>query len=120
MAKFVYEGKTKEQFNKHQLIAMRNIKYAFNWIVGGYYNCIQDGYEEALPKSRKDLENEIYSSALDNLYGAGAEIFGRAPREMRFAGETFCRAYINFKLDNDGDVKEIAEIAKWERSINHD
>lgn len=32
----------------HERIAKKNIVGAFNWIVGGYYNCIQDGYEEEI------------------------------------------------------------------------
>ena len=117
MKEFVFEGRGKANRTGHEKIAMRNIRYAINWIVGGYYNCLQDGQEEYLPKSRKALENEVYSSAMDNLYDVGYEGFRKAPKEMRFAGETFCRAYIAWKLANDGDVAEIAEVAGWAEKV---
>lgn len=113
MAKFVYNGKTRESFTGHQKIAMKNIKNAFDYIIGGYYNCIQDGCEEYLPKSRKSVADEIYSSAMENLYYPGCEFSGRSPKEMRFAGADFCKAYIDWKLDHDGDAIKIAEVANW-------
>ena len=113
MAAFIFEGRGKDQRNGHERIAMSNIRGAINWIVGGYYNCIQDGCEEYLPQSRESLEAEIYSSALNNAYGPGFEASGKAPKEMRFAGETFCKAYIRWKLDQDGDFIEIASVQGW-------
>lgn len=94
-------------------IAAQNITHAVNWIVGGYYNCIQDGCPEDLPRSKAELANEIYDSAMFNLYRPGMEGYGKAPREMRFAGEKFCREYIAKLLNDDGDVEEIAEAANW-------
>lgn len=113
MAQFIFEGRNKDQRTGHERIAIRNIRCAINWIVGGYYNDLQDGYEEYLPGSREELANIIYDSAMINLYGDGYEKIGKAPSEMRFAGEKFCRAYINWKLDQDGDVREIAKAANW-------
>ena len=107
MASFVFDGRDKTQRTGHEKIAVRNIRYAVNWIVGGYYNCIQDGYPEYLPTCRKDLADEIYSSAMTNLYRDGYEGYGKAPTEMRFAGERFCRAYIDWMLDNDGDCVDV-------------
>ena len=104
---FVFEGRGKGERTGHEKIAMRNIKYSIDWIVGGYYNCLLDGYEEDLPDSKEALAEEIYSEALVNAYSEGCEHFGRAPKEMRFAGEKFCKAYIEWKLDRDDDVKEI-------------
>lgn len=113
LAEFIFEGRGKSQRTGHERIAMANIRHAINWIVGGYYNSLQDGYLEYLPKSRKALEEEIYSCAMANLYGVGIEAGGCAPKEMRFAGTAFCRAYISWKLAGDGDVVEIAEAANW-------
>lgn len=113
MAAFIFEGRDKTQRTGHEKIAMANIHHAINWIVGGYYNCIQDGCEEYLPESRRSLEDEIYTSAMDNLYAPGYEGIGKAPKEMRFAGEKFCRAYIHWKLDRDEDVAEIAAVQGW-------
>ena len=113
MAQFIFEGRGKDQRTAHERIAIRNLRYAFSWIVGGFYNDLQDGNEEYLPGSREELAGYIYESAMTNLYDVGYEGYGKAPKEMRFAGEKFCRAYIEWKLDNDSDAKEIAEAANW-------
>lgn len=110
MAKFVFEGRDKTQRTGHEKIAQRNMRHAFDWIVGGYYNCIQDDCPEYLPESRQALVDEIYTSAMTNLYGPGYEGYGKAPKEMRFAGEKFCRAYIEWKMENDGDAQEIIAV----------
>lgn len=107
MATFIYEGRGKEQRTGHERIAMRNIKAAFNWIVGGYFNDLQDGYEEYLPESKEALADEIYEEAMNNFYEEGHMSIGRAPKEMRFAGEKFCKAYIAWKMERDGDVEAI-------------
>lgn len=107
----------KKELTAHEKIARKNIHHAINWIVGGLYNILQDYDDEEakryLPKSREDLEEEIYASALNNLYGPGFARFGKAPREMRFAGEDFCRETIKKLLDKDGDTMEIAAVMKW-------
>ena len=104
--------------NEFEKIASRNIHHAINWIVGGYYNCLQDGYPEYLPESYEALTEEIYESSMNNLYLPGCERFGAAPREMRFAGEKFIRDRIEKKLKNDCDFFEIrdyctAENPRW-------
>lgn len=113
MEQFVFEGRGRGERTGHEIIAMKNIRNAINWIVGGYYNCIQDNIPEYLPGSMESLENEVYSSAMENRYLPGCELGGRAPKEMRFAGTDFCRAYIHWKLSRDGDVEEIAKVANW-------
>lgn len=116
MKGFVFEGRDKTQRTAHERIAMRNIRGAINWIVGGYYNSMLDGYPEDLPAGREELAEEIYSEAMVNRYGDGHMGCGKAPKEMRFAGEAFCRAYIDWKLKQDGDVDEIMQ-AVSERNV---
>ena len=104
--------------NEFEKIACRNIHNAINWILGGYYNCLQDDCPEYLPESREALEEEIYTASVNNLYSEGCERIGKAPREMRFAGEKFIRDFITEKLENDGDFIEIrnyctAENPRW-------
>ena len=96
----------------HEKIAAKNIRGAFNWIVGGYYNCIQDDELECLPKSKQELFDEIYSSAFTDRYVCGGCV-GAAPKEMKFAGTEFCRAYLEKLMNTDSDIQEIAEAAKW-------
>lgn len=99
----------------HQQIARRNIQNAINYIVGGYYNSFLDGYEEDLPKSYKDLKDEIYASAISDTFAYGGEvvIYNHPVKEMRFAGEDYCRRTIHSILSNDECVKEIADSLKW-------
>ena len=100
--------------NGNEKIAYKNTKYAFNWIVGGYYNVVQDDIgAEYLPKSLEALKNEIYEAALTNRYGEGYEGFGKAPKEMRFSGEKFIRDVIDKLCEEDGDIYEIADYANW-------
>jgi hypothetical protein len=99
--------------NKHQKIAAENIYHAFNWIVGGYYNNIQDGVPECIPDEEQEIKDEIYDSAMKNLYRKGYEGFDKAPKEMRFAGSQFCRQYIDELWKSDEDVKEISEEKGW-------
>jgi hypothetical protein len=113
MAQFIFEGRGKGQFNGHEQIAIHNIKHAVNWILGGYYNEYQDGNDEYLPESKAALVDDIYFSSMMNGYSNGCERFGKAPKEMRFAGEKFCRAYINWAIERDGDYKELAQYLKW-------
>ena len=93
--------------NGNERIAYRNIKHCINWIVGGYYNCLQDHCPEYLYKNREALEQEVYESALNNLYDEGYEGYGKAPKEMRFAGEEFIRKTIKDMLSKDDDVMVI-------------
>lgn len=118
MAQFIYDGRTKAQWTGHEAIAARNIHHAINWIVGGYYNCIQDHCPEYLPESREALEAEIYDSAMQNRYAPGYEGYNKAPKEMRFAGEKFCRAYIAWKLDHDDDYQEIAAFQNFDHTTD--
>ena len=65
MDQFVFDGRGKDARTGHERIAMRNIRHAINWIVGGYYNCIQDHTPEYLPESREALEQAdvvVYNS----------------------------------------------------------
>ena len=95
-----------KMMNGHEKIAAKNIEGAFNWLVGGWYNCLQDGYEEDIP-SLEEAKETVYAEAMNNFYKSGGEVYGRAPKEMRFAGEEFCRELIEELFLNDGDAEEI-------------
>ena len=57
--------------------------------------------------SLKEAKETVYAEAMNNLYKGGNEIIGRAPKEMRFAGEEFCRELVEELFLNDGDAEEI-------------
>lgn len=103
----------------HEKIAAKNIEAAFNYIVGGYYNSIQDGWEEDVPETKQDLFDEIYTEAFTNKYGEGYCGCGKAPKEMKFAGTEFCKNYLArlFEEDLDGDLGEIAQAKGWEDEL---
>lgn len=90
---------------KHEKIAARNIKAAFNFEVGGVYNAYQDG--EDINITLEEMKDIVYDVAMNDLYGPGTCLLGRAPREMRFAGKEFCRNYIDKLFAEDSDVAEI-------------
>ena len=95
-----------KMMNRHEKIAAKNIEGAFNWGVGEWYNCFLDGLDEDIP-SLEEAKETVYIEAMNNLYKSGNEIYGRAPKEMRFAGEKFCRELVEELFLNDGVVEEI-------------
>ena len=95
-----------KMMNGHEKIAAKNIEGAFNWFVGGWYNCFLDGLDEDIP-SLEEAKETVYAEAMNNLYRSGNEIVGRAPKEMRFAGEEFCRELVEELFLNDGEAEEI-------------
>lgn len=95
-----------KKMNGHERIAAKNIEGAFNWHVGGWYNCLQDGYEEDIP-TLEEAKDTVYIEAMNNMYKSGYEGCGKAPKEMRFAGEEFCRAYVEKLFAEDGDAEEL-------------
>lgn len=90
---------------KHERIAAKNIKAAFNFEVGGIYNIYQDG--EPINITLEEMKQVVYNCAISDKYFDGSCLIGQAPKEMRFAGEKFCRKYIDKLFATDPDVAEI-------------
>lgn len=90
---------------KHEKIAARNLKAAFNYEVGGMYNSYLDG-ETDFP-TLEDMKDTVYNCAINDRYFPGGFICGAAPREMRFAGKAFCLEYLDKLFAKDPDVAEI-------------
>ena len=55
---------------KHQKVAAEQLDNAYNWIVGGYYNTVQDGEAEEMPPV-EDMFDEVMEEATTHLYGKG-------------------------------------------------
>lgn len=91
---------------KHEKIAARNIRAAFNFEVGGAYNAYLDGEEGEFP-TIEEMKKYVYDCAISDYYGPGLCQVGLAPKEMRFAGKEFCMKYIDKLFAEDGDVAEI-------------
>lgn len=90
----------------HERIAAKNIRGAFNAEFGGIYNEYQDGYDITLTLNQ--MKDIVYDCAMDADYRVqGVVHYGRAPKEMRFAGTEFCRNYIDKLFAEDPDVEEV-------------
>lgn len=95
--------------NGWEKIAKKNLKEAYNWIVGGLENTLQDCEEDSeeyrsAKKTLADAESlaiEIYHEGITTFFGDGM-CGGKAPAEMRFAGKGFCISYITKLLKKDG------------------
>lgn len=84
-----------KDMNKHQQLAVRACKQEFNYVVGGYYNSYQDGYEDEIP-SLEEAKKLIYDMVVGNY-----------PKEVKFAGSDFCKKIINQMFAKDEDAREI-------------
>lgn len=85
----------------HQKIAAANITHAYNWIVGGYENSVQDGQMESMP-SAESMFGEVYGDAMTCKYDEGMCSSHHAPKEMRFAGAKFCKKFLYDLFIKDG------------------
>ena len=102
------------EMNGTERIAYRNIKGVFDWEVGGWYNCIQDGEPEYIPDTFGEAVAQIYEQAMNDYAENGWYRTGRAPREMRFAGKEFIEECLLHFFRTDGDAAEIAEEKEWD------
>jgi hypothetical protein len=74
--------------NTHQKTAAEQLENAYNCIVGGYYNTVQDGEAEEMPPV-EDMFDEVMEEATTHLYGKGMCSQKPAPAAMNFAGKKF-------------------------------
>lgn len=96
----VEEPKTEEtQLNRHQKLAKRQVKHAYNWTVGGYENRLSD--EGTAMPSVEEMFNEVYSMALTEDCGDGFA-GGAAKTELRLAGKQFILDQVAAMFRKDG------------------
>ena len=103
------EGKSaSELIKKHssgwEKIAKKNIKNAYDWIVGENENAVQDGtmtLEEFMKWVQTEALDYIYHESITTTYGSDYA-GGPALTEMRFAGKEFCYDYLKRLFKNDG------------------
>jgi len=76
--------------------AMLAIRHTSNYLIGGWYNSMLDGYEEDIPDTIESAKQIVYEEAMEY-----------APKEIRFAGTRFCKSRIDRIFESDSDVKEI-------------
>lgn len=86
--------------NRLQRMALAQVLYATNWIVGGYENSVEDGHIEQVP-DYEELFSEIYYEVLHCTNFEGFN--GNGPiKEVRFAGTEFIEAHIARRLKKLG------------------
>lgn len=102
------------EMNGIERIAYMNVKGMFEWEVGGWFNCIQDGEPEYIPDSFEEAVVQVYEEAMNDAAGSGWFRTGRAPREMRFAGKEFIEECLLHLFRTDGDAEEIAAEKGWD------
>ena len=86
---------------KHQKVAAEQLENAYNWIVGGYYNTVQDGEAEEMPPV-EDMFDEVMEEATTHLFGEGMCSQEPAPAAMRFVGKRFLIDTLTILFQQDG------------------
>lgn len=109
----VEEPKAEEKpMTHHQEGALENIREAYNWVVGGLENSVQDGQLESMPPVEEML-SEVYAEATQSCHtmvGGMSVHGGNAPICMKFAGKAFIRKQIAKLFREDGyEVSEDLE-----------
>lgn len=99
--------------NGNEKIAYKNIKFACEWVIGGWVNEIYDGFTESLPSTEAEAKKICYYEAINNSYTRGGCHFGQAPKEMRFAGADFINEAIENIFARDEDIGFIGTEMKW-------
>lgn len=111
------EDKPKE-LNRHQQLAAKKVKAAYNWIVGGLENSVQDGNLDNMPPIENMFE-QVYDGLMSEDYGDGYG-GGNSKTELRFAGKQFILNTIADMFRRDGyDVPgELTQIKKNNKQHN--
>ena len=87
--------------DKHAAVAKKQLEDAYNWIVGGYINTVQDGEAETMPPV-EDMFDEVMDEATTHLYGEGMCSQKPAPAAMRFVGKRFLIDTLTILFQQDG------------------
>lgn len=107
------EDRPEMKEDKNELIAKKNIKNAYNWIVGGNENSVTDGemtQDEFDNWITDNAFDEILSEAMNSKYELDCA-GGKAPSAMKRVRKSICKKYLLslFKADNyeiDVEIKE--------------
>lgn len=88
-----------KEMNKTEKRAWKEVKNAFNWVVGGYENSVCDGQMEEMP-SYEDIVDEIYWTVMNCTTEQGYQS-SRPCDEVRFAGKEFIEECIKHLMDTE-------------------
>ena len=103
------------EMNLRQKKAFRNIKYAFNWLLGGLENTLMDYNEDSdeykqandLLNNHEELVNELYSMATTAIYEEGLCCFNKETvkyelRDINFCGKQFLMECCENRITKEG------------------
>lgn len=85
---------------RHQEVAAKQLKYAYNWVVGGHENDLTDN-DTPMPLV-EELFEEVMFEATSHLYGEGYCSSRPAPVAMNFAGKQFLLETLASMFEADG------------------
>lgn len=107
-------AKQEEEMDKKQMRAVRNIRHAINWHIGGLENTMIDSMEdsedyitaEAQLANHDGLVKDIYWMATNEYYKAGGMMYGeqakKMVREIRFCGKDWLMSKIDEMVRKEG------------------
>lgn len=96
-----------DEMNKHEQIAYKAIKKAFNEDVGDWYNLYQDGELDYIPDTIEKAKQQVYLDAVE--YG----VSNPRAKQMMFATTQFMTDVIDWLFANDEDIEEISKVKGW-------
>lgn len=115
----VEEPKTeKKLMTKHQKAALKNIRYGYNWVIGGLENSVQDGNLDEMP-SVEEMFEEVYDEVISCTFAEGFCDSKAAPICVKFAGKKFIREQIAKLFREDGYEVSEELVAVPERKTGH-
>lgn len=94
------KSENKPKLNRHQRLAALKVRHAYNWIVGGLENSVQDGGLEEMPPVA-DMFHQVYDMVMTEDCGEGYA-GGCSKTELRFAGKQFILDRIAKHFRKDG------------------
>lgn len=103
-----------KEMNGTEKRAWKEVKHAFNWVVGGHENSVCDGYDEEMP-SYEALVEEIYETVMTCTTREGYQSMTPCD-EVRFAGKQFIMECIEHLMDKGDFQYEVKHKDKAEES----
>lgn len=98
----VEEPKTeKKLMTKHQKDALKNIRYGYNWVIGGLENSVQDGHLDEMP-AVEEMFKDVYDEVISCTFDEGFCDSKAAPICVKLAGKAFIREQLAKLFKADG------------------
>lgn len=97
--------------NKLQRLADKVIKEECNEFIGGWYNAMQDDYEEFKKVWSDSSKEQFIQELIDEV---SLEVLTNENyKEIKFVGEDYITKQILEEIKDDEDIEEIADFMRW-------